>query len=190
MTDRQISTFHYTLNRAADAVDVVAAPAVKVGYVIAGLAVMALSVNVFADVMSRNLFNIPFEGTNELVSGWWMVALVFLAIATAQRRKEHVQVVILTGALPPSMLRFAERLAWLLMAVFIGFVGWFGFTYALREMSVGEHGVVSGLPIWPFRFVVPLSAVIAILQLSVDILRPAVDMPHAEDLAQQGDFIE
>lgn len=157
---------------AAAALDRICKPAVTLGYVLAGAALLLLSLNVFADVFSRNVFNRPVDGTIEAVSGWWMVALTFFAIAVAQRSKNHINVPLLIDSLPAHQRSAVVKAGYAASAVFIAAIGWLGLQNALHQAAIGEHAVVSGLPIWPLRFAIPVSAALAVLQFTVDILRP------------------
>ena len=78
------------LRRAIDAL-------IALDLVIAGLALLAMLFHVVLDVVLREV-HVPFSGTLEIVSFWYMVALVFLAIPVAQQHGHHIRVELFTAA--------------------------------------------------------------------------------------------
>ena len=58
--------------------------AVNGGGVIAAGATLILMVHIIVDVAMRYLANAPLPGTIEVVSYWWMVLIIFPAVALTQ----------------------------------------------------------------------------------------------------------
>lgn len=137
--------------------------------VIAGLALIAMLVHVVLDVVLREI-HVPFSGTLEIVSFWYMVALVFLAIPIAQAHGHHIRVELFTAAVSPRVQQVIDLLVLFgCIALLILFV-WVSTEEAIRQtnrLAVVEAGTGT-IPVWPTRWLVPLSmattALICLLQ--------------------------
>lgn len=136
--------------------------------VLAATAVVLIMVTTVADVSRRTTTGRSLPGTvdyGELL----MVAGVFLALAFAQHRREHVSVNLVTSRLPPTAGR-RVRVVGLMVA--IGFVAWLAIATgqeALRSFARNEFrfGLVR-VAVWPARAVIPVGAVALLLRLLVD----------------------
>ena len=63
---------------------------------IAGVFMVAMMLNIVADVLSKWLLNFPIDGTLEFVANYYMVGLIFLPLAYVQRAGGHIVVEIFT----------------------------------------------------------------------------------------------
>ncbi len=160
------------LRRAMDAL-------ITLDLVIAGLALVAMLLHVVLDVVLREV-HVPFSGTLEIVSYWYIVALVFLAIPVAQQHGHHIRVELFTASVPPRIQHVIDLVVLLgcvaLLALFI----WVSTEEALRQtarLAVVEAGTGT-IPVWPTRWLVPLSmtttAIICLMQ-AYDVLRAIVE---------------
>lgn len=154
--------------------------------VIAGLALIAMLGHVVLDVILREV-HVPFSGTLEIVSFWYMVALVFLAIPVAQAHGHHIRVELFTAAVPARVQQTIDLLVLLSCVALLGLFIWVSTEEALRQtsrMAVVEAGTGT-IPVWPTRWLVPLSmattALICLLQ-AFDLIRALVrneaPIPH------------
>lgn len=132
---------------------------IQINMVIAGMALVAMLVHVVVDVIMREFVHAPISETLEIVSYWYMVALVFLAIPAAQARGEHIQVELFTTALPARMRMAMDFFVLLFSAAILLVFTWVSAGEAIRQtqaMTVVEAG--SGtLAVWPTRWLVPFS---------------------------------
>lgn len=126
--------------------------------VIAGLALMAMLVHVVLDVVLREV-HVPFSGTLEIVSFWYMVALVFLAIPVAQAHGHHIKVELFTVAISPRTQKMIDIAVLLACAALLVVFVWVSVEEALRQTS--RHAMVEAgtgtIAVWPTRWLVPLS---------------------------------
>jgi TRAP-type C4-dicarboxylate transport system permease small subunit len=60
--------------------------------IIGALAIGALMLHVFADVVLRNVSNKPIPATYEIVTNYYMIALAFIPLAWVERGGGMVQV--------------------------------------------------------------------------------------------------
>lgn len=130
--------------------------------------VLLMVVNVFVDVLFRFTLNQPIQGTTEMVKYWWMLPIVFLGIAAAQRFREHTDLPILYDMLDHRGQAILKMIALACASIFVGYVGYYGLLNALDQLTIGEFDATTGIVLWPPRFVVPLAClafiVIAIAQ--------------------------
>ena len=62
-----------------------------------------MAVHVIADVSARYLFNQPLPGTIEIVSLYYMVAVIYLPVAYVQSRRQHIVVTQFTDFQLPTI---------------------------------------------------------------------------------------
>lgn len=133
---------------------------------VGGLAVVLMMLHVCADVVAKYVFNMPIRGTLEIVSNYYMVAVVFLPLALVERRNAHISVEIVSQHLP---LRVQTILIGVVCLVCIGFYGmffWQSLIDAIAKYEIGEYirGQIR-IVNWPSRFMLPvgLGAIILVL---------------------------
>jgi TRAP-type C4-dicarboxylate transport system permease small subunit len=132
--------------------------------VVAAACVMAMMILTCLDSAMRWTTGRSVAGIQEIVESL-MVAIVFLGMAYALRRGEHVSVRIVTGGLP---VRWGALVRLIGMAAMIGLAAWM----TLRTGQNAWRSFVSGevrfgllqIPIWPARLTIPLGIAAFILQ--------------------------
>lgn len=138
-----------------------------------GLGVLLLMLHVVADVVMRMVFNKPISGTLEISQYWYMPLIVFLGLAMAERTDQHISAPIVYDRLTPKLrLEFLAIGTFLSIALLIGFA-WYGLEEAMTLMNQGAAGIVSKVPIWPTRFLVPIGSVLFALELVAKFFRQA-----------------
>ena len=146
------------------------------------LAVLAgsmMMLHVTADVVARSLFNRPIDGTNEVVSAYYMVAAAFLPWAWIARSNGHISVELFTRKAPPRFNEWLDILVKILTMLYVGVFTWQAGSRAIQQIQAGEVWQIPGgfLPIWPSRCLLPLAGGLMVLYLLVrvtsDIARAA-----------------
>lgn len=158
---------------ATDRLDRVAGLLVQAALVLGGIAAVAMVVNVAVDVASRSLFNQPIQATNQLVSYWWMLPLVFFGLAAAQRFGEHTDLPVIHARLSDRGQAIITLVALACTTVFVIQLGWFGLQNALEQASIGEYDASTGVTIWPPRFAVPIACLAFVMVALAQMLRAA-----------------
>ena len=127
---------------------------------------MLMMIHVNVDVFSRYLFNRPVPGTLEIVSNYYMVAVVFLPLAMVERNNAHISVELVSQHLPlrPRMLLIA--FASLASAAYFAAFTWQTWFDAIAKFELGEYirGQIAIIN-WPSRFVLPLGCALITLVL-------------------------
>lgn len=67
---------------------------IRLSIFLGAAAALGMVINVFLDVVMRFGMNTPIQGTNQFVSYWWMLPLVFFGLAAAQHYGEHTDLPI------------------------------------------------------------------------------------------------
>lgn len=127
--------------------------------VVGGVMIVLMAGHVVADVGRRYLMNAPLKGAIEMVSYYYMVAVVFLPLSTVERLNAHFVSGLFTDHLPPLTLRRLEGVTSLLMALVVALLAWCSTEGALHAMANSERVLAADLIIytWPGRWLVPVS---------------------------------
>jgi len=135
-----------------------------------GVAVLfLLMILTSADVFMRYLFNRPIKGTFELTE-LMMVVTVFFALAYTESKKGHVSVELVIERLPQRSQAVIDALTSLLSLIIISVIVWQGFLFAHETMLSGEHSAILGIPLFYFKALVPLGALVLCLEILISII--------------------
>lgn len=149
---------------------------------LAGVALVLLAVNVFADVVGRAFFKTPFQGTLEMTANWWMPTLTLLAFGITEARQEHIKVTILLDALPLRMRQIVEGSFGILAVGLLIALTYYTLQDALESAAYGQ--TTAGFPpiaIWPFKLVAVAGIAILALQAAASALRSFAGLLPAPD---------
>ncbi|WP_238366879.1 TRAP transporter small permease [Mesobacterium pallidum] len=116
-------------------------------------------IHIIVDVAARHLFNIAVQGTLEIVSFYYMVGLVYLAIPLVQARNDHIFVELFTVTAPPKRQDLMDAVIRVFSAILLLFFAWVASDEALHQTAIRavvEAGTDT-MPVWPTRWLIPLS---------------------------------
>jgi len=134
--------------------------------IVSGFLVLAMMVHISADVAGRYLFNSPIPLTIEIVSNYYMVALVFLPLASTELRDQHIYVEIIYERLGKQGQRIVLAFVHAVSAVAFATTAVRTWGAALRSWSVGEYTMGAySIIVWPSRFIVPIGCALLTLVL-------------------------
>jgi TRAP-type C4-dicarboxylate transport system permease small subunit len=124
---------------------------------IGGFALILMMLHIAADVVARYIFNAPLHGTVEIVSAYYMVAVVFLPLAMIERLNGHIVVELATQHLPRRAQDVLIGIVALASALYFAAFAWRTWGDALNKFAVGESalGTVQ-VTVWPTRFYLPI----------------------------------
>src|SRR5690606_9299753 len=119
---------------------------------------IAMMTHVVADVAAKYLLGTPIVGTLEIVSTYYMVAVVFLPLAFVQQKGGHIVVEVFTYSLPPRLIAALDALV---LVVCLGILGIY-----IRETIVSAMSKTASresweatyfdIPVWPTRWFLPV----------------------------------
>jgi TRAP-type C4-dicarboxylate transport system permease small subunit len=143
---------------------------------LAMLAMLLMAFHVFANVVVRILTRRDVAGTLEIVTYYYMVALVFLPMAFVQQAGGHIRADLLSRYMANRAGTVVEVLTQIAMAVFFTLLGWKALESVLEQMGRGE--VIQGggglFVVWPARWMLPVGLALAALyavMLAIDAAR-------------------
>jgi tripartite ATP-independent transporter DctM subunit len=146
------------VSRALDGLD-------RVTGLLAVFFLVVIVVDVAAGVVSRYVFNNSFSWTEE-VGRWAFTYLIFLGVALAHRKRDHIAVGIAHALAPP---RFHAAIDFAIDVVVIYTTFYLLFASQDLMSLVGGMNVMLQLPNWTKFAVIPASCVVALAYLA---LRP------------------
>lgn len=144
---------------------------IRTSIFLGAIAGLAMVVNVFLDVALRFGMNTPIQGTNQFVSYWWMLPLVFFGLAAAQNYGEHTDLPIVYERLNPRGKQIMAVFALVCSGIFVAMIGWAGLNNAFEQMAVGEYDSSTGVTVWPPRFAIPLACLAFLLVIIAEVLK-------------------
>jgi TRAP-type mannitol/chloroaromatic compound transport system permease small subunit len=91
--------------------------------------------------------------------------------------KEHVSVDVVYYRLSPRSKTIVDIITSIFLFIFVGVLIWKGWGLAYRSYLIGER-TVSGWapPIWPIKMLIPIGAVLVLLQALSNIIRQAIEV--------------
>lgn len=124
----------------------------------AGLALVAMALHVFIDLIATKFFHAPINGTHVIVTRYYMVTLVFLPLAYAELRGAHITADLFYSSLPVGGQRLISVLNQFLLATYLGLFTWQVTVKAISQTQRGEEQIFAGVHflIWPSRWILVL----------------------------------
>jgi|SRR5690606_2900294 len=134
--------------------------------VLAGLALVLMMLHITAEVIARYVFASPLHGTVEIVSTYYMVAVVFLPLALIERVNGHIIVELLSKHLPERIRELLIAVVALASAAFFLAFAWQTWGDALSKYEIGEQALGTvAVTVWPTRFYIPVGCALLALVL-------------------------
>ena len=132
--------------------------------ILAAACVMVMMLLTCLDTGMRWFTGRSVAGAQEIIEQL-MVAIVFLGMAYALRRGDHVAVKIVTDALPVRLAAMLRLVGMAVMIVVVAWMAWRTGLQAWRSFNSGEvrFGLLQ-VPVWPARIAIPLGLGAMILQ--------------------------
>lgn len=121
------------------------------------VAIFAMTLIIFLQVISRYIFNSPLVWSEEL-SRYLFVWISFLAIADAVRTKSHIALSILTDRMNEDRKQIISRLNYSLICI-IGIIITYG-GIVLMNLGVRQSSATLGVPMFLVYLVIPVSGVL------------------------------
>ena len=129
-----------------------------------GFVVFLLMLMVAVDAIGRKVAS-ALPGALEF-SEALMIPAVFLPLMFVQLKREHVFVGVVTMGLSVRTQSLIDAVAALVGAVLFGFLTWLAVEKAIQATVVWEYRIaLIPVPIWPFRWIIPLGTGLMVLQL-------------------------
>lgn len=140
---------------------------------VSAVALVLMMVHITADVAAKFFLSSPLPGTIAIVSNYYMVAVVFLPLAFAERGSKHISVEILVERLALPVQRRLNAGASLYAAVIFGLLTWRGVEEALRKTQVSTFIIEQDVRIdtWPAFYLMPIGTGLIVAALVYKLAR-------------------
>jgi TRAP-type C4-dicarboxylate transport system permease small subunit len=120
----------------------------RVGAIVAGWALMAISVATCIEVLGRKYFGFSFRGLDE-IGGYMLAGVSAFGFAYALSRHSHMRVTLLFPYIPAWVQSFLNALAMLTLAAMAAFCAWRGLYEVLDVLSSGKRSNTPlSVPLW------------------------------------------
>jgi TRAP-type mannitol/chloroaromatic compound transport system permease small subunit len=140
------------------------------GELVAYWAVLAVFAYYF-EVIGRYVFNSPTNWVHE--STFLMFGMQYMvAGAYAYRGESHVRVDLLYTHLSPRAKAACDLIGSVFVFFFLAVMAWTGWTFASQAVAMGEVSFTEwGIQYWPVKLMIPIGAVLVILQAFARLIR-------------------
>ena len=123
------------------------------------------------EVIARYFFVKPTRWAAEL-SQMCLIWGSLLAMAWLLHKRDHIQVDAVVRMLRAPVVRFLDTIVMLVIAVFSGVTGWYGYLIFHDSFERGRTtGSLLDLPIWITELAVPVGFVLLLLQTILELIR-------------------
>lgn len=120
---------------------------------VAALALFAMMILTFADVVGRKLFDNSLTGAVELTE-IFMMLMIYFALPLASLAGEHIVFDLLDRLLPASALRWQRSISHALTALVMLGAAWVVSLRAARTMEYGDVTATLEIRLGPFHYLV------------------------------------
>lgn len=124
---------------------------------VAGVALIAMTVHVVANGISRSFAGAPIEHTLEYVQYWYLPAIAMLGFVSAQLRGRHITADLLYQALPGPVKRWVAVGSNVLCGAVMCAFAWGTWHAALHRLEIRQTAGLTDVPTWPVHFLLPLT---------------------------------
>jgi len=160
---------------------------------LASVVTVAMMAHVVLDVAGKYLLNQPIHGTLEIVSFYYMVAVLFLPFAYVTRTEGQIIVELFTRRMAPRRLAWLEVGVGLVTLVAMTVFAWKTGAAAVEKTIAGEfrESGVNIIQVWPSRWLPAIaggSMALVVLFRLIDDFRiatgrvPAGDQPRTKGM--------
>jgi TRAP-type C4-dicarboxylate transport system permease small subunit len=132
-----------------------------------------MMLHVTIDVTGRYVFRRPLDGTTEIVAAYYMVVIAYAPWAWIAARDNHIVAGMFQGFGTPRFDFWIEIFVKLFTAFYVAVFSYQTYLQAMRQTAAGEVWIAGTmyLPVWPSRWVLPVSGGLMLLYLVLRVIR-------------------
>lgn len=134
--------------------------------VASALALVVIVVLLVASSVRRYLLGAPLPITEEF-SALLFSAISFLAVAESFRQDRHIRLSLLWRRLPARLQGWAMVAGHVFSLIVIVGLAYWTAQFALTSQALGSRSYVSGLTLWPWMMLIPVSLAALVLAIVV-----------------------
>ena len=135
---------------------------------------------VTADVFLRDVFNQPIKGSIEIAE-LFQVLVVFFGLAYCEAHRGHVRAEVLIAYLGRRAQLALDAFTTLIALGLFALMVWYSTLNAIETWHSQELFEMMRIPVWPYRFIVPVGAFVFCLELLLRLWSDITGMTKGED---------
>ena len=136
------------------------------------VAIIAMMVHVMAEVTLRYFFNASIPGTEELVSGYYMVMVVFLPLGYVQLERGHVIIELFTLKASARTKAWMDGFVYVVCSGALAIYAYAGYHKAIEMTQKGEFWIgIVDVTVWPARWMMPIGIAVMGLIMILQAIR-------------------
>lgn len=120
---------------------------------VAAVALFAMMLLTFADVVGRKFFDNSLTGAVELTE-IFMTLMIYFALPLASLAGEHIVFDLLDRALPRTLLKWQKAISHGLTALILFGGAWIVSQRAARTLEYGDMTATLEIRLWPFQYLI------------------------------------
>lgn len=134
-----------------------------------------MMLHVTIDVASRYVFNRPLEGTTEIVAAYYMVVVAYLPWAWIARHDRHIVAGVFQRIGTPRFDFWLEIAVKIFTIIYVSVFTYQTLLAAIARTRAGEVWLAGTmyLPVWPSRWMLPISGALMVVYLVLRVLSDA-----------------
>ena len=141
----------------------------KVLSTIAAITLFVMMMWIFIDVVFRNLFNSPLQGTLEITGEYLMVILVYLMISNTHKFQGHVTVDVIQKKMSERIKNIAKIITNLISAGFFATICVLNFKEGIDFLNQNINSIgILNYPLAPALFIISLGLAMITLRLLLE----------------------
>ena len=141
----------------------------KVLSTIAAITLFVMMMWIFIDVVFRNLFNSPLQGTLEITGEYLMVILVYLMISNTHKFQGHVTVDVIQKKMTERIKNIAKLITNIISAIFFATICVLNFQEGIDYLNQNINSIgILNYPLAPALFIISLGLAMITLRLLLE----------------------
>lgn len=132
-----------------------------------------MMLQITASVAGRAFLDHPIDGSTEIASAYYMVAVTYLPLAWVTRNDDHIFVELFTRGMSANNLRRLDAFVTLVTLLYFVLFTWQTTVIAIQQTQSGEawESAIGFITVWPSRWQLPLAGGLSSLYLVMRFVR-------------------
>lgn len=158
---------------------------------VGAIAIVLMMSHVMIEVALRTLLDKSIPGTEEIVSGYYMVAVVFLPLAYVQLERGHVIIELFTLKAGPRLKAWLDGFVYVVCGSALAVFTYATFDKAIKMTARDEMWIgMIEVTVWPARWILPFGLGVMMIIMFLQAIREFqsaitgeryIEPMHAED---------
>lgn len=142
---------------------------------------ISMTILIFISTFMRYLGGRPLRFSDEL-AGLLFLTLTFLCLPHVLNKGRHIRIEILINMVPAGVAKLMDFIGVITLLTFCSFFAYESWKFMDFSFSLNSRTDISGILLWPWMMIMPLSMVLCILvQITHGLKQPAADVNLTED---------